>query len=189
LAGSKPRRTATRRDRESLCPGQALPAQACRGPGTSAGITPPSSLLRTHAPDLRSPWGFVYLVPTVRAGCRWSLLAEGLSRRYLCDLCGGAWTLTPPRSPGALTRFFPRDIGLTSESTRSARQNIPGKATSLRGGSFRGCSHSLMFRLPNSLGPPVAPTARVQSPLGGRAVYTTQNFCGCPPEAVVSLRV
>ena len=62
------------------------------------------------------------------------------------------------------------------------------KAT-LAEGVFRGCSHSLMFRLPNLLGPPVAPTARVRCPLGSRAVYTTQCPSGYPSQAVVSLRV
>src|SRR5262249_10048382 len=38
---------------------------------------------------------------------------------------------------------------------------------------FRGCSHSVMFRLPHLLDPQVAPTAEAQSPLGSRAVYTT----------------
>ena len=61
------------------------------------------------------------------------------------------------------------------------------KAT-LAEGVFRGCSHSLMFRLPNSLGPPVAPTARPLWVAGGRAVYTTPNPARCRSGAVASLR-
>ena len=61
-------------------------------------------------------------------------------------------------------------------------------ATSSTGKVFRGCSHSVMFRLPYSLGPPVAPTTRPLCAQGGRAVYVTQNPCGCPPWAVISLR-
>jgi hypothetical protein len=53
---------------------------------------------------------------------------------------------------------------------------------------FRGCSHSLMFRLPHLLGPQVAPTVEVQSLLGSRAVYATQRTCGYPSRTVVSLR-
>ena len=54
---------------------------------------------------------------------------------------------------------------------------------------FRCCSHSLMFRLPHSLGPQVAPTAEAQSLLGSRAVYATPCPCGYPTRTVVSLRV
>ncbi len=64
----------------------------------------------------------------------------------------------------------------------------PCNATST-GCFFRGCSHSLMFRLPGSLDPQVAPTAEAQCPPGGRAVYTTHLSVGYLPRAVVSLRV
>ena len=53
----------------------------------------------------------------------------------------------------------------------------------------RGCSHSIMFRLPRSLDPQVAPTAMAQSPQGGRAVYTTHSSVGCLPRDVASLRI
>jgi len=49
------------------------------------------------------------------------------------------------------------------------------------GNRFRGCSHSLMFRLPCSLGLPAAPTAESKI-LGGQAPYTTQNSVRCLPE-------
>ena len=52
---------------------------------------------------------------------------RGGSRRYLHNPCIGAWTRTPPRSPGAFTRFFPEDIGLTLDLTRSARETLPAK--------------------------------------------------------------
>jgi hypothetical protein len=54
---------------------------------------------------------------------------------------------------------------------------------------FRGCSHSVMFRLPHWLDPQVAPTAEAQRLLGSRAVYATQCPCGYPSRTVVSLRV
>jgi len=53
---------------------------------------------------------------------------------------------------------------------------------------FRGCSHSIMFRLPRSLDPQIAPTA-VVLPQGGRAVYTTHSSVGYLPRDVVSLRI
>jgi hypothetical protein len=54
---------------------------------------------------------------------------------------------------------------------------------------FRGCSHSVMFRLPHLLDPQVAPTAEALRLLGSRAVSATQCPCGYPTRTVVSLRV
>jgi hypothetical protein len=70
----------------------------------------------------------------------------------------GAWTRTAPRFPGALTRFFPENFGLATGGSSSAR----GTASAMqlqRRGVFRGCSHSIIFRLPCSLDLPVAPTS------------------------------
>jgi hypothetical protein len=55
--------------------------------------------------------------------------------------------------------------------------NYPCNATST-GGLFRGCSHSLMFRLPRSIDPQVAPAAEALSLQGGQAVYTTHSSVG-----------
>jgi hypothetical protein len=116
----------------------------------------------------------------VFAGCRQPLLEDGPSRCYLHNLCKGAWTHTPPRScrsrpfgrPSSPARALrPQDIGLATRVDRLGTRNDPCNATST-GGGFRGCSHSLMFRLLYSLGPPVAPTA--VKPQGSRAVYITQ---------------
>jgi hypothetical protein len=60
------------------------------------------------SPRLRFP-----VARRVFAGCRQSLLRDGPSRRYLCDPCVGARTLTPPRSSAAHVRFFTEDTGLT----------------------------------------------------------------------------
>ena len=54
--------------------------------------------------------------------------------------------------------LLPRDIGLTIEVRGSARWTTPVMQLQ-PGTAFRGGSHSLMFRLPNLLDPPVAPTA------------------------------
>jgi len=53
-----------------------------------------------------------------------SLLEVGGSQRYLRSPCVGAWTPTPPRSPGANTRSFPEDFGLTLRVTRLAREKL-----------------------------------------------------------------
>ncbi len=128
----------------------------------------------------QAPAGLRLVEPTARRG-------DGPSRHYLCNPCIGAWTPTPQCSPGALARFFPEDNGLTSDVTSSAHQTTP--AMQLQQGTFfRGCSHSLMFRLPCSLDPPVAPTAEAFLQ-GGRAVYTTHSSVGYLPRDVASLRI
>jgi len=88
----------------------------------STGVTRPSSLLRAHAPDLPplTPYA-LWLGTPVFAGCHVPLLGGGPSRCCLLNLCGGAWTRTPPRFFGALTRFFPKNLGLTIHATGSAR--------------------------------------------------------------------
>lgn len=98
------------------------------------------------------------LLQMVFAGCSKPLLVVGGSRRYLHVLSVGAWTHTPPRSPGAVPVFSPEDIGLLPTRTGSAR----GKShdvTSTWGTRFRGCSHSMIFRLQHLLGSRVTPTA------------------------------
>ena len=91
------------------------------------------------------------LVRQIFAGCYEPLLGVGPSRRYLCDLCIGACR-TPPRPLGASVRCFPSGIGLSLGSRRSAREIFPQNSFFARL-RFRGCNHSLMFRLPYLLGP------------------------------------
>ena len=145
-------------DREPLCTITVLPPSSCA--------------LGAGQPELpgyhRSYWLMrqtIILLPTsvsllrqILAGCCEPLLEDGPSRRYLRIPCIGAWTPTPLRPSGASACFFPENFGLTSRFKSSARKTIP--AMQLQQGSiFRGCSHSVMFRLPCLLGPPVAPTA------------------------------
>lgn len=97
------------------------------------------------------------LVRWVFAGCRQSLLGNGPSQHYLCNPCIGARTLTPQHPFGAFTHFFPKDFGLTSRFTGSTRQ-ISVAMQLQRRGKFRGCSHSITFKLPYLLDPLVALT-------------------------------
>ena len=87
----------------------------------SEDITPPSSLLRAHAPH-QNPHADFRSSPIQRvfAGCYEPLLEVGGSRRYLHSLCIGAWTHTPPPPSGALARCFPEGIGLAIGISRSA---------------------------------------------------------------------
>lgn len=80
-----------------------------------------SSLILAHASDLKPLMTSDFtLVSSVFAGCYVPLLEVGPSRRYLLNLCIGAWTHTPLRFSGAFTRFFPENIGLTLGQRGSA---------------------------------------------------------------------
>jgi hypothetical protein len=113
------------------------------------------------------------LLRKVFAGCCQSLLRVDLSRRYLCNPYMGAWTLTPQCFFGALTRFFPKNFGLTLDLRRSAHHTA--SAMQLQQSTlFRGCSHFVMFRLPCLLDPQVAPTAEAHS-LRAAGPFTPRN--------------
>jgi hypothetical protein len=104
------------------------------------------------------------LFQMVFAGCRQSLLTDGPSRRYLCNLCIGAWTLTPRCLFGAFTRFFPKSIGLTLDLKRSAHPDSPCNATSTRHSisglqSFHNVQAPILARPPPRLHPPLKQTS------------------------------
>jgi hypothetical protein len=139
----------------------------------SEGITPPSSLIRTHAPDQNPPTGFSFPIQRVFAGCCQALLGDGPSRRYLCNPYIGAWTLTPGCLSGAFVRFFPESNSLTFVAPGSAHPSTAAMPLQRRP-YFRGGSHSVMFRLPCLLAPQMAPTAQARSPTSSQDVYTTQ---------------
>jgi len=143
---------------------------------TGSCARPPSSLLLGSR-----------LVRRVFAGCRQSLLGDGPSRRYLHGPCVGAWTPTPPCSTGALARSLPDRHRPYLRMNRFGARDLPRRGFSV-GFAFRGCSHSLMFRLPHSLGPLTAPTAEVgTSGRLGRLHHAMHERL--PARAVASLRV
>jgi hypothetical protein len=114
------------------------------------------------------PPASVSLFRQVFAGCYEPLLEDGPSRRHLHGPCTGAWVRTPPRPNGVLVRFFPLGIGLPLGSRGSARERSRNAA--FRGGVFRGCNHSVMFRLPCLFGPLAAQTVRARCPSGLRGL-------------------
>jgi hypothetical protein len=100
------------------------------------GVTPPRVVYPRPRPALPGPRRYSGLMrqtstlsrPTHDGLVRESLqvaacplLGRGPSRCYLLNLCGGAWTRTPSRFCGALTRFFPQNLGLTLRARGSAR--------------------------------------------------------------------
>jgi hypothetical protein len=128
----------------------------------SAGITPPSSLLRAHAPDQLPPIAYGRgLGRWVFAGCRQSLLGDGPSRRYLRKSFPRCLDPYPGAPHGASARFFPGGIGLPRVANGSAMRN--DRATTSARNRFRGYSHSFIFRPLDLLATQVVPTA---APLG-----------------------
>ncbi len=90
------------------------------------GVTPSSSLLRAHAPNLcPSLASGICLLLAVFAGCYQPQLRRGPSRGYLCLSFPACLVLYPGSPLGAFARFFPRDIGLPYVNTRSALHIIP----------------------------------------------------------------
>ncbi len=92
----------------------------------SAGVTLPSSLIRTHATILNPPYAYgINLEHKVFAGCCQPLLEVGSSRRYLYKPFSACKDPYPGCSHGAFTRFFPQDNGLPSAMNWSALGNNP----------------------------------------------------------------
>jgi len=144
--------------REPLCPHGCYPSRG--GVAHLLGQHYPAFVARigSCAPPNPSSRLCLSLLRLVLAGCCKPLLVDGGSRRCLHVLCVGAWTHTPPRSSGAGPVFSPEDIGLLPTRTGSARGKTHD-VTSAWGTSFRGCSHSIIFRLQHLLGSRVTPTA------------------------------
>ena len=139
----------------------------------SEGITPPSSLIWTHATDQVPPAVFSLLYTTglcrllpAPAG-KWSLPTLSLQSLHRC--------LDPyPEVPlRCFCPFLPGELQPHQRCTKFGTPNNRRNATSTTT-PFRGGSHSVMFRLPCLLAPQMAPTAKTRSPTGSRVVYTTQ---------------
>ena len=130
----------------------------------SVGITPPSSLLRAHAPVLPPPHGSV--IPATPGLCRLRSAPAG-SRTFptlslrICPCVLGPLPRRLVRCP------YPLLPSRQRPSPRSDRVGAP-PCTVQRlqyGALFRGCSHSLMFRPAGVLATQIAPPATA-SPVG-----------------------
>ena len=165
--------------------GVAATSKACTA--SWKGITPSSSLIRTHAPDLLPSTRLRHgLARTVFAGCCQPLLGTGPSRRYLCQSFPACLDPYSGCSRSARTRCFPLNIGLPRVRTGSAHRVVP-TATSV-GSHFRSCSHSLMFRPTGLLATPVAPTLHLAA-LGSHGFYIHAYHGSLPLHAVDMLSV
>jgi hypothetical protein len=157
-------------------PARGITSHAMASHTMSEGITPPSQLLRAHAPDHNPPPKFraPHLYPVVFAGCCQPLLGDGPSRRSLRESVSACLALYPGASPGAHTRFFPGDIGLHCLGISSATHNDPysdfgtGRISELS--VIRSCSGRRICSPPRSLLPPCYHWAAVAFP-------SEQNLC------------
>ena len=144
-------------------------------------VTPSSSLVRAHAPDLLPSVRLRHgLARAVLAGCCQPLLGTGPSRRYLCRSVPTCLDPYSGCSQGARARCFPQDIGLPRIRIGSALWQFP--AATSAGARYRSCSHSLMFRPTGLLATPVAPTARFAA-LGGSGFYIRAYRASLPQHA------
>ena len=93
---------------------------------SSEGVTPPSSLLRTHAPILLPLLDFgTSLVLGVFAGCYRPRLLTGPSRRYSANLSWVARSYATAVPSSAYACFFPDVIGLPLGINGSASRFSP----------------------------------------------------------------
>jgi len=163
--------------RRGLCThnlGQHYPALFAT-PGSCA-RPPPSHVLRTMA------W-YASLCRLPRAPC-WAEALPDVISSISVEVLGPV----PRRASAVLLPVASRKTSASPYVQEVRRAETPAMIATSMTNQFRGCSHSVMFRLPHSLGPQIAPTVEAQGLLGSRAVYATQSTCGYPTRAVVSLR-
>jgi hypothetical protein len=94
----------------------------------------------------------------------------------------------PRRASSVLLPVSSRRAAASPHVQQVRRAETPAMLATSMTHQCRGCSHSLLFRLPHLQGPQVAPTVEAQRLLGSRAVYATQRTGGYPSRTVVSLR-
>ena len=167
---------------------QALPALGMMSCIMSDGVAHPSSLIRAHAPDQIPP--AVFDLPITTGLCRLSPIPAGRWPFPILSLQSLRRCLDPypAVSPRCSCSLLPRGQRPHIQRHTFGTLNNTCNATST-GIAFRGCSHSLMFRLPRLLAPQVAPTAGVPRLQSSRDVYTTHSPVGYLPRDVASLRI
>ena len=137
-----------------LCTHRVLPGDAAASRAASVGVTPPSSLIRAHAPDQNPPADFgSTLLRRLLAGCHQSLLGVGPSRRYLRNPCIGAWTPTPQRPFRCIYSFLPEGprlhLRLNRFGTPETRRNATSTTLNIsRLQSFRYVQAPILARPP-----------------------------------------
>ena len=136
-------------------------------------IAPTSSCARPKS----SPWLRLSLVHGVFAGCRQSLLQDGPSRRYLRNSFPRCLDPYPGASPGALTRFFPGDVGLHRKSTGSATREHPYRDFCT--GMVSGLQSFVYLQASRFACHPDRSYRRVPNRLGAAVTFTSEHLTVC----------
>ena len=145
---------------------------------------PPSHLRQTSTLSRPMRCGLAHESLQVAAGPCW----EEALPDVLSSICVEVLGPVPRRVSSVHLPVSSRRTSASPYMQLVRRAETPAMMATSMTNRFRGCSHSVMFRLPHLLGPQVAPTAEALCLLGSRAVYTTQRTCGYPTRTVVSLR-
>ena len=147
-------------------------------PVPSEDITPPSSLIRTHAPI---PFGS----PLLQHLPRWRSLCRLLPAPAAIGIFPTLSLRIFPRMPGPLPRRAHRVhipvsssmvIGLPQQGCGSASPLLSAN-TIFHGAYFRGCRHSLMFKPPSLLTSQIVPTPARYRRRAAEAFYDPSRTC------------
>lgn len=158
-----------------------------RAPSPPWGVTPPRVVFPRPRPALPGPhrsYGLMRQTSTLSRPTH-----DGLVRQSLQVAACPCWEEALPDVVSSISvemlgpvprRASSVPLPVSSRRTSASpyvqevrRAETPAMMATAMTNRFRGCSHSLMFRLPHLLDPQVAPTAEALGPLGSRAVYTT----------------
>jgi len=173
-----------------------------RAPSPLWGVTPPGVVFPQPRPAFPGPqrsYGLMRQTSTLSPPTRYGLVGESLQVAacpcweealpdVISSICVEVLGPVPRRASAVPMPVSSRRTSASPYVQEVRRAETPAMMATSMTNQFRGCSHSVMFRLPHLLGPQVAPTVEAQSLLGSRAVYATQRTCGYPSRTVVSLR-
>jgi len=158
-----------------------VPSHTVAALSTSTGVTPPSSLLRAHAPVLLPPTAYGHsLGQRVFAGRCQPRLAIAPSRRYSANLSRRVWTSTP----AALMVHLP----VSSHQTSASPALGPGRrlATPTQQLQCGRVFEAAVIRLcsdPQVCSPPRSLLPRHLSVPGSRGFYVPAYLSSLPPRA------
>ena len=146
--------------REPLCPLKVLPLTVSCLCTTSESVTSPSQLILAHAPDQKPSCRLgLNLVRQVFVDCCKSLLGSWPFPTLFLQSLRRCLDPYPAVSFWCICSLLPKRQRPHLRRQKFGTLKMP-PIMQLQPGNFsRGCSHSLMFRLPRSLDPQVAPTA------------------------------
>ena len=136
-------------------------------------VAPTSSCARPNS----SQWLRLALFHRVFAGCCQSLLQDGPSRRYLRKSFPRCLVPYPGASPGALTRYFPGNIGLRQLGNSSATRHTPyGDFSTVL---ISGLQTFLHVQASGFAHHPGRSYRRASSRLGAAVAYTSEHLTVC----------